>query len=755
MADDHADPAGRALALLSSLTGRAHWSGTELAARLGVTTRTVRRDVDRLRRLGYEIEASSGTEGGYRLRAGAVVPPLFLDADEAVAVVTALLAAAGNATTGMVDASTRALAKLHHVLPAAVQGRAEAVRRAARIASIGQAPAVDPTRVATLAESCRDGVAIRFDYRARDGRPSRRRVEPNALVTVRSVWYLVAYDLDRRDWRAFRVDRIGGEIERTGHGVTRRTVPGGDPVTFLGASLAEMTYVHTATMDLAIDRDAALARLAMAQPDAGRGDRSDGSCRIQLGAADLAELTRQVVDVMGLGATTTLRGPDAVRSPPRRRRHRADRRARPGAVRAGSAVADREFTRCGIGAGSGHMGGTDPDGGHDMKRTTSKTAWLVAPVVLTVSVVGLGEPVAGDGGPPSSGPPDTYVAAWDAVGAQAFTAAALSPAEGHTIFGYVGVAVYDAVMAVEGGYEPFAIDVDAPDGASPEAAVAAAARRILVHHLPGQAALIIEPAYTASLNTIADGQAKTDGIAAGDAVASQLIALRSGDGFRAPATYTPPNPPIPGVWLPTAPTPPIGPYLGLMDPFSLPSADQFRPGGPPPLDSKRWADDYNEVKEIGSATSATRTGDQTVAARFWGEAPVQQARGSFRKFVLDHQLDIVDAARFNAMWSVTYADALIACFDAKYTYTLWRPITAIRAGETDGNDATLGDPTWTPLLRRRRTIPSTPAPTRASPPPADESSPGSLARHRSTSPCPASASSTIATSPPSGTSSTR
>ena len=312
MADDHADPAGRALALLSSLTGRAHWSGTELAARLGVTTRTVRRDVDRLRRLGYESRRPRVPRAA-PARAGAVVPPLFLDADEAVAVVTALLAAAGNATTGMVDASTRALAKLHHVLPAAVQGRAEAVRRAARIASIGQAPAVDPTRVATLAESCRDGVAIRFDYRARDGQPSRRRVEPNALVTVRSVWYLVAYDLDRSDWRAFRVDRIGGEIERTGHGVTRRAVPGGDPVTFLGASLAEMTYVRTATMDLAIDRDAALARLRWLNPMRVE-PTGDGSCRIQLGAADLAELTRQVVDVMGLGATTTLRGPDAVRT---------------------------------------------------------------------------------------------------------------------------------------------------------------------------------------------------------------------------------------------------------------------------------------------------------------------------------------------------------------------------------------------------------------------------------------------------------
>jgi len=333
-----------------------------------------------------------------------------------------------------------------------------------------------------------------------------------------------------------------------------------------------------------------------------------------------------------------------------------------------------------------------------MKRKFSRAPWLLTPVLLTVSVVGLGEPAAGDNGPRGDGPPDTYVAAWDAVGVQAFSAAGLTPAEGHTIFAYVGVAVYDAVMAVEGGYEPFAVDIDAPDGASPQAAVAAAARRILVHYLPAQAASIVEPAYQASLATIPDGQAETDGVATGDAVAAQLIDLRSDDGFRAAVTYTPPNPPIPGVWLPTAPTPPIGPYLGLMDPFSLRSADQYRPGGPPPLDSERWARDYNEVKEIGSATSATRTAEQTLAARFWAEPPVQQARGSFRKFVLDHQLDIVDAARFDAMWSVTYADALIACFDAKYTYTLWRPITAIRAGDTDGNDATVADPAWATLL---------------------------------------------------------
>ena len=297
----------------------------------------------------------------------------------------------------------------------------------------------------------------------------------------------------------------------------------------------------------------------------------------------------------------------------------------------------------------------------------------------------------------ASGTPDTYVAYWDDVGSQAFTAAALSPAEGHVIFAYVAIAVYDSVTAIKGGHEQFAVDMDAPDGASAEAAVIGAASTILEHYLPAQAAMV-GAARTASLLTIPDGAAKTNGLAAGDAVAELLIAQRADDGFRASDIYTPPSPPIPGVWLPTALTPPIGTYLGHMRPFALKSADQFRPHGPPDLDSKRWAKDYKEVKEIGSSASTSRTAAQTEAARFWGQAPVQQARGSFRKFVLDHALDIADAARFIAMMSVTYADALIACFDAKYEYAFWRPITAIRAGDTDGNDATVGDAAWSPLL---------------------------------------------------------
>jgi hypothetical protein len=323
--------------------------------------------------------------------------------------------------------------------------------------------------------------------------------------------------------------------------------------------------------------------------------------------------------------------------------------------------------------------------------------------VLAVMIIGISETAAvGDdrreGERHHAGPPDTYVTDWDAVGTQAFTAAALSPAEGIPIFAYVAIAVYDSVIAIEGGYEPFAVDVDAPRGASSEAAVAAAAHRVLVHHFPAQAATIIDPAYTASLATIPDGRAKDDGVATGEDVAARLIALRADDGFRAPVTYTPPDPPIPGVWLPTAPTPPIGTYLALMDPFSLRSADQFRPDGPPRLRSRAWAREYNEVKEIGSSTSTTRTAEQTLAARFWGEPPIQQTRNALRMFVLDQELDIRQAARFTAMISVTYADAIIACYDAKYHYTFWRPITAIRAGDTDGNPATVGDPAWSPLL---------------------------------------------------------
>jgi hypothetical protein len=327
-----------------------------------------------------------------------------------------------------------------------------------------------------------------------------------------------------------------------------------------------------------------------------------------------------------------------------------------------------------------------------------KRLWYIALALLAVAAAQLGAAGESRAKDHHGGPPDDYVAHWDAVGSEAFSASGLTAAEGHVIFAYEAIAVYDALMAVEGGYRPFAVDVRAPRGASAEAAVVAAAHRILAHHLPAQRTAILDPAYAASLATIKDGRAKSRGVATGEKVAGLLIARRAHDGFRAPVTYTPPDPPIPGIWLPTAPTPPIGTYLGLMRPFSLHSASQFRPDGPPALSSRRWARDYDEVKEIGSSTSATRTPAQTLGARFWAEPPVQQAHAAYRKLAQDRALDIVGAARLMAMVSVTYADALIACFDAKYHYVLWRPITAVRAGDTDGNRATEGDPAWIPLL---------------------------------------------------------
>jgi hypothetical protein len=324
---------------------------------------------------------------------------------------------------------------------------------------------------------------------------------------------------------------------------------------------------------------------------------------------------------------------------------------------------------------------------------------LITAALFAALAVGLGGTAATTGAHAhTTSAPDMYVNYWDGVANQAFTAALTPPPDGAVISAYVGIAVYDSVMAIEGGYDPFAVEVDAPKGASSEAAVAAAAHAILVHYLPAQQQTILDPAYDQSLGTIRDGPAKEDGVATGDYVARVFIRQRVDDGFRVAVAYAPPDPPVPGVWIPTAPSPPLGAYMPDMAPFSLRRPSQFRPGGPPRLSSRRWASDYNEVKEIGSRTSTTRTPEQTLAARFWGEPPIQQAHGSYRKFITDHRLDIADASRFMGMTTVVAADALIACFDAKYHYAFWRPITAIHAGDTDGNPDTVADPNWLHLL---------------------------------------------------------
>jgi len=242
------DPTGRALQLLSLLQSHRLWRGAELAERLEVTERTVRRDVDRLRYLGYPVDATSGPEGGYRLATGAHVPPLVLDDDEAVAVAVGLRYAAGAAIHGMEESSLRARTKIEQLLPGRLRRRVSSLH--STVTSM-QWPSdddvVDPEALSLLAAACRDREEVRFDYRRRDGENSRRLVEPHQLVTAGQRWYLVAWDQRRQDWRTFRLDRLRDPRSAGGH-FTPREIPGGDAASFVATSLGSIPCRFEATL---------------------------------------------------------------------------------------------------------------------------------------------------------------------------------------------------------------------------------------------------------------------------------------------------------------------------------------------------------------------------------------------------------------------------------------------------------------------------------------------------------------------------
>ncbi|MBT2212066.1 YafY family protein [Actinomadura sp. NEAU-AAG7] len=221
------DPSGRLLRLLSLLQAPREWPGTELAERLAVTPRTIRRDVERLRELGYPVHATHGSTGGYRLTAGTAMPPLLLDDEEAVAVALGLRTATAIAATGIEETSLRALAKLEQVLPHRLRHRVASLSRASVALPMrdGAAP-IDPDLLATLAAACVAHERIRFAYTRADGTRGRRLAQPHRLVAAGRRWYLVAFDEDREDWRTFRVDRIG-EPQRTGVRAAPRGLPGG------------------------------------------------------------------------------------------------------------------------------------------------------------------------------------------------------------------------------------------------------------------------------------------------------------------------------------------------------------------------------------------------------------------------------------------------------------------------------------------------------------------------------------------------
>jgi predicted DNA-binding transcriptional regulator YafY len=230
------ETSSRLLDLLSLLQARRDWPGAELAERLEVSGRTIRRDVGRLRGLGYPVESLTGPAGGYRLRAGAAMPPLLLDEGEAIAIAVGLRTAARSSVAGIEETSIRALVKLEQVLPKQLRRRVAALG-SATVAGTVTGPTVDPQHLTTIAAACRDSECLRFEYRSRDGAATRRELEPHSLVNLGRRWYLVGWDRRREDWRTFRVDRISRPAA-TGTRFTTRTLPAKDAAAYVEQSIA-------------------------------------------------------------------------------------------------------------------------------------------------------------------------------------------------------------------------------------------------------------------------------------------------------------------------------------------------------------------------------------------------------------------------------------------------------------------------------------------------------------------------------------
>jgi predicted DNA-binding transcriptional regulator YafY len=238
------DTSERLLKLLSLLQARPDWTGPELAERLQVSGRTIRNDVERLRRLGYPVHASPGVGGGYRLGAGAALPPLLLDDEEAVAVAVGLRTAAGGAVAGIEETSLRALVKLEQVLPSRLRHRVNALHSAMAAVQGGE-PTVDAEVLTAIAAAIRDRLRLRFDYRHHDGSAGVRDIEPHRMVSWGRRWYLVAFDADRQDWRTFRVDRLRPRTP-TGPRFTPRRVPGADVSAYVERTVGRATWRYRA-----------------------------------------------------------------------------------------------------------------------------------------------------------------------------------------------------------------------------------------------------------------------------------------------------------------------------------------------------------------------------------------------------------------------------------------------------------------------------------------------------------------------------
>lgn len=269
----------RTLQLLSLLQSHRYWPGPELADRLDVSVRTLRRDVDRLRELGYPVNASRGVDGGYQLAAGAALPPLVVDDEEAVALAVGLQAAAQGAVTGIEEASVRALTKIIQVMPKRLRSRVDALRAVTVPAAWGSGPTVDAGVLTAVAQACRDEERLRFDYTAAGGDRTDRHVEPHRLVALGRRWYLVAYDLTRHDWRSFRLDRLA-DPATTGARFRPRELPAEDAAAFVRAGVERVAPV-THAVEVLLHAPGPAVRATVGQW-ATIEDADDGRCVLRM-----------------------------------------------------------------------------------------------------------------------------------------------------------------------------------------------------------------------------------------------------------------------------------------------------------------------------------------------------------------------------------------------------------------------------------------------------------------------------------------
>lgn len=300
------ETSARLLALLSLLQTRREWSGRELAERLDITTRTVRRDIDKLRELGYPVDANVGARGGYRLGAGAEMPPLLLDDQEVLAVALGLDAVTTGAVADMAEASAGALAKLRQVMPSRLQHRLDALRIEA-IPREAPASAVPAERLTEIATACHRHERLRFDYRRNDGEESRREVEPYRLVRNGNRWYLVGFDLARADWRSFRVDRMEPKIP-TGPRFTQREPPEGGAAAFVARGLGALQQRATARVriDLPLDEVASMIHQSWGTLESG----DEHTCEVTVYSTSMTSIARWM---HAFGADFAVLEPDELR----------------------------------------------------------------------------------------------------------------------------------------------------------------------------------------------------------------------------------------------------------------------------------------------------------------------------------------------------------------------------------------------------------------------------------------------------------